>query len=157
MNKSNLLCSFLVSLLASMLIYGTSVASENQRPYLKDVDKFFELMDEGKPEEALLGVYLSSPFKGELEATMRNVAFQLANLNRTHGEYQSHEVLIHKVVAERFAYLMFFVAYDRQPFKVEFQFYRPDEEWFFHKFSFSDNIDDELVEAAKIKLLNDYP
>ncbi len=157
MNKSNLLCSLLVSLLASVLIHGTSVASENQRTYMNDVDRFFELMDQGKPEEALLGIYLSSPFKDELEATMRTVAFQLADLNRTHGEYQSHEILIHKVVAERFAYLMFFVAFDRQPFKVEFQFYRPDEEWFFHKFSFSDNIADELVEAAQIKLLNDYP
>ena len=88
---------------------------------------------------------------------INNVAIQLAGMKRTHGDYHGHEVLVHEIVLERYAYLMFFVSFARQPLKFEFHYYKPDETWQFQNFRFSDEIDDDIVEAAKYRLLRNFP
>ncbi len=150
---THILLSSLLLMLASL----PGAADDHERPYMEDIEKFFELLAEDKATDAVEGIYASSPYADTIAADMENVAFQLESLGRVHGKYRAHEVLIHKVVAERFAYLMFFVAYDRQPFKMEIRFYRPQDEWFFLGYSFTDGLANDLAEAAQYKLLGDYP
>lgn len=144
-------------LFIGLLVVSHSAHSDEGRTYLPVIDEFFKTLADGRGEEAVLELYESSPYAELIKDDIDNLAFQLSNMKRVYGGYKTHETLIHKVVAERYAYLMFFVAYDRQPFKFEMHFYRPDEVWVLQNFSFSDDIDDDIVEWAQYKLLNDYP
>ena len=151
------LINILALSLPLMLAALPANAADHERPYMKDVARFFELLAEDRATAAVESIYASSPYAETIAQDMDNVAFQLESLGRVHGKYRAHEILVHKVVAERFAYLMFFVAYDRQPFKMEVQFYRPEDEWFFLGYSFTDGLANDLAEAAQFKLLGDYP
>ena len=132
-------------------------AQASDRPYMNDIDSFFALLAENKGDEAILALYKDSPYASAMSDAINNVAIQLAGMNRTYGNYNNHEVLVHEIVLERYAYLMFFVSFDRQPFKFEFHYYKPDETWQFQNFRFSDEIDDDIVEAAKYRLLRNFP
>jgi len=139
--------------IASLLIPDTLAAQESGQPYMREIDLFFTKLAENKGDEAIIAVYEGSPYASVMADAINNVAIQLAAMQRTYGEYHDHEILIHEVVLDRYAYLMFFVAYDRQPFKFEFHFYKPRDEWQFQNFRFSDEIDYDIVEAARLKLL----
>ena len=132
-------------------------AQANDQPYMNDIDSFFALLAENKGDEAILALYKDSPYASAMSDAINNVAIQLAGMKRTYGDYHAHEVLVHEIVLERYAYLMFFVSFDRQPFKFEFHYYKPDETWQFQNFRFSDEIDDDIVEAAKYRLLRNFP
>ena len=41
--------------------------------------------------------------------------------------------------------------------KMEFQFYRPEEEWFFLNFNFSDSLSGEIRDAAQFELAEPLP
>ncbi|MEM8815073.1 MAG: hypothetical protein AAFX56_09415 [Pseudomonadota bacterium] len=143
--------------LVLVFAFANANAEGPDRTYVAKVETFFESVGNGEEQEAIRELPANSPYAEEMSAELENVAFQLSNLGRTLGEYRNHELLIHDVVAERFAYMMFFVAYDRQPLKMEFQFYRPDEDWVFLNYSFSGDLENELVEVAKFKLMNFIP
>jgi len=61
-------------------------------------------------------------------------------------------VILKKVLGDRLIYMYYLVAYDRQPFKFEFQFYRPGDKWVVQNFSFSDKITEDIQEFAKYDL-----
>lgn len=143
--------------IAAILTPQDLSAQANDRPYMNDIDSFFALLAENKGDEAILALYKDSPYASAMSDAINNVAIQLAGMNRTYGNYNNHEVLVHEIVLERYAYLMFFVSFDRQPFKFEFHYYKPDETWQFQNFRFSDEIDDDIVEAAKYRLLRNFP
>ena len=143
-----------LSILIVVLLAPASLsAQETDAPYMEQIDQFFAKLAENKGDEAILAVHESSPYAALMADAINNVAIQLAAMQRTYGEYRDHEILIHEVVLERYAYLMFFVSYDRQPFKFEFHFYKPTDDWQFQNFRFSDEVDDDIVEAARLKLL----
>ena len=151
MNPRTIIALIGASLLLSMA--STAVqAADDRHDYWRQYDEFFELLADGDSETALTNLYKTSPYADEIAADMQNVIFQLNGIGRLVGEYRNHEVLIHRLVADRFAYLLVFVAYDRQPMKMEFQFYRPDEEWFFLNFSFADSMSGDIKDAAQFEL-----
>jgi len=53
----------------------------------------------------------------------------------------------------RYAYVYVFVAYARQPMRMEFHFYRPQEQWVLQQFSYSDDINDDIATFAKYDLI----
>lgn len=147
----------LATILATIMLATSFSANADDEPYIAHVDRFFESIEAGETDKAVDDLYSSNPWIKDSKSELENLKFQLQNFVRQVGEYRSREILVHRVFVERYSYLLFFVAYDRQPIKMEFHFYRPDEEWVLQKFKFSDEIDDQLVEIAESSLYNIYP
>ncbi|MGB7784580.1 MAG: hypothetical protein WBL27_00635 [Salinimicrobium sp.] len=70
------------------------------------------------------------------------------------GEYYGYELITTKKFSESFVLYSYLVKYDRQPIRFIFKFYKPDDKWKLYSFSFDDNVDDEIQEAAKLYYLN---
>ena len=154
MKLTQTLPALVALLIGSAICSNLVLAADGRDEYWAVIDRFFEHLAMDESQDAVNLLTRMTPYAEEIEAEMANVAFQLGALENTMGQYRAHEVLLHEVVAGRLAYLYVFVAYDRQPLKMEFQFYRPQDEWRFKNYSFSDKIDQEIVELAKIRLLD---
>ena len=56
-------------------------------------------------------------------------------------------------VRGRFVHVTYLALYDRQPVRMEFQFYRPKDEWIIYSFSFDVKFDDEVEAMARKNIL----
>ncbi|MEO1037438.1 MAG: hypothetical protein AAFX44_17910 [Pseudomonadota bacterium] len=148
-------CTQLALLTLAMCFPLLSQAEVQRRPYWTQLDAFFESLEAGDAAKAVDRLSASSKYREVMLDELENVILQLASLERRMGKYHSHERLIERIVADRYAYIYMFVAYDRQPLKMEFHFYRSEDEWRFQNFSFSDKIDEDIVAAAQYELLNE--
>jgi hypothetical protein len=43
--------------------------------------------------------------------------------------------------------------FERQPVRLEFVFYRPKDKWIIYSYSFDDNIDEELIDFSRKKIV----
>ncbi len=80
---------------------------------------------------------------------IQNLKTQLANMQSLIGEYYGYEAITKKTAGSSFELYSFMVKYDRQPLRFTFEFYKPKDKWIVFGFSYDEDIDDEVEEAAK--------
>jgi len=80
---------------------------------------------------------------------IQNLKSQLGNLQPLVGEYYGFEPITIKSAGKSFVLYSFLVKYDRQPIRFTFEFYKPQDKWRVFSFSFDEELDDEVEEAAK--------
>jgi len=116
------------------------------------VDTFFETYQEKDIVEAVDYIFSTNPWMSQGEDVVTILKNQI-NTQLTEdvvGKYYGHEVMTTKTIGESVVYVTYLVKYDRQPIRFTFIFYKPDEEWRIHKFSYKDGLDDELEESGKV-------
>ncbi len=136
-----------LALCCALLMPRCAAAADNA--YRDKIDKFFSMMKDGKAQEAIDFIYSDNPWMAKNADAIFNVKNQLANMVPMIGAYRAHELVVEKVVAGRYAYLYYFVAYDRQPLSFVFEYYKPQDQWMLFGFSFNAGVDEAVAEQAK--------
>lgn len=134
-----------------LLAFGLiiSLTSFGQTPE-EIIDKFFTEYENVGADEALDNLYATSEWMGRNQDATQNVKSQLANLQSLVGTYYGREFITKKSVGKSLSLYSYLVKYDRQPLRFTFEFYKPNDKWTIFGFSFDENLDDELEEAAKV-------
>jgi hypothetical protein len=122
-------------------------------PYHQRIERFFTLLQEGKSAEAVDFLYADNPWMSKSQDAVMNVKNQLASAEPLLGKLRGHDLLQERMLAERFVYLSYLAAYERQPIRFVFEYYRPESEWRIFGFSLDDTLDDDIEAAAKRSLL----
>ncbi|WP_371195162.1 hypothetical protein [Glaciecola sp. SC05] len=125
----------------------------NSFAYQKEIDKFFKLYEMGKVTEAVDSIYSTNKWMTQKTDDIQNVKTQLQNLQALVGEYHGKEELGSEELKERLIYVSYLAMFERQPIRLEFVFYRPQEDWIIYSFSFDDTIDDELEDFSRKKII----
>ena len=120
--------------------------------YQKEIDAFFTLCRDGRSVEALDALYATNPWISESSDAVANVKSQLAGLEQIVGDFHGQEKLGERNVKDRFVHVTYLALYDRQPVRMEFQFWRPKDEWMVFSFSFDVNFDDEIELAERARI-----
>ena len=120
-----------------------------QESYQEKIDRFFDLVSRGENTEAVDFIYGDNAWISKKADAVANVRTQFSGLKQIVGDYRAHEKIAEKKIAGRFAYIQYFVAYDRQPLSFVFEYYRPGDQWMLYSFSFNADIDDQIAELAK--------
>jgi len=136
----------LVFALAASALAGPAAAQQSD--YHAISDRFFALVAEKKPTEAVDYVFGTNPWLEKVPDQMANVRSQFAGLEPLVGAYVDREALVDSQVSSRYAYMYVLAYYERQPIKIEFHFYRPKDEWVLLNFYFHSDLTDELVGFA---------
>ena len=118
------------------------------------VVKFFATLEAGEPLEALNELYATNPWMERAKDQVDKLKTQFTNLPELVGAYRSHSLLAEESVAERLVYMSYFVAYERQPIRFEFVFYRPRDKWILYSFSYDDKIDEDLKAQGRAASAN---
>ncbi|MFQ5700273.1 MAG: hypothetical protein ACE5HU_00325 [Acidobacteriota bacterium] len=138
-----------------LLIIGapTFVASSDATGYAKIMDRFFDLPQQGKTPEAIDFIYGTNPYSEKVSDQVSQIKTQLVSQGAIFGKYRGHEVVIERMIAQRYVYMVVSVAYDRQPLKMEFHFYRPGDKWVLQAYSYGTDLDDDIARFAKYDLV----
>ena len=111
-----------------LLISGSAFAKQ------KEVDKFFELFESGKIAEAVDSIYSTNKWIQQKSDDIHNVKTQLQNLQSLVGDYHGKVKLGEEDIEDRLAHITYLTLFERQPVRLEFVFYRPQDEWLIYSF-----------------------
>jgi hypothetical protein len=143
---------FLVVVLTLAVWSVTAGAGQNN--YHQKIDRFFQIIKAGKSVDAVKFIYSDNQWMSKSSDAVQQVIDRMASLDKLVGQFRNYELLQEKVVGNRYAYVSYLAAYDRQPLRFVFEYYRPEDEWRIFSFSFDDKLDDDIDAAAKMSLLS---
>lgn len=126
----------------------------NAADYNSEIAKFFALYESGKKIEAIDTLYSTNPWMSSASDAIQNIKTQLQGIEKLVGNYNGKELLGEHNIKNRFVHVTYIALYDRQPVRMEFQFYRPKSDWIIYSFSFDIKIDEEIEKGAREKISN---
>jgi hypothetical protein len=136
-----------LALATVLLAPGLATAAD----YGSQIDRFFANFKGGKITEALAELYSTNRWAANSDS-VQNLRTQLSGLEKLLGALKSSEKLQEIKVGTRFVYVSYIVLYERQPIRMEFEFFRPADEWVILSFAFDDDIDDDVEKVARAQL-----
>ncbi|MEG3767766.1 hypothetical protein [Alteromonas sp. 14N.309.X.WAT.G.H12] len=131
------------------------IFSQHVFAYQDEIDKFFSLYESDKVAEAVDAIYSTNKWVIRKADDVQNVKTQLQNLPQLVGTYHGKVKLGNADIEDRLMYVSYLALYERQPVRFEFVFYRPENDWVIYSFSFDDQIDEELQQFAREKVVKD--
>lgn len=117
--------------------------------YQNEIDEFFSLFESGKKSEAVDRVYRTNPWVSQSADSVAQVKTQINSLNQLAGKYLGKELIGENNIKDRFVQVTYIALYERQPFRLEFQFYRPKNNWILYSFSLDTSFDDDVKTASR--------
>ncbi len=120
--------------------------------YKAEIQKFFTLYESGKKVEAVDSIYSTNPWMSSAADSIQNIKTQLQGIEKLVGNYNGKEFVDELNVKDRFVHVTYLALYDRQPVRMEFQFYKPMSDWIIYSFSFDVNFDDEIEAGARKRI-----
>ena len=79
---------------------------------------------------------------------------QFENIEKLVGEYNGKVLIDETNIKNRFVHITYLALYDRQPVRMEFQFYKPKNDWVIYSFSFDIDFDNEVKDGVRRKIAN---
>jgi hypothetical protein len=154
-SKAILIFVLVLFVIISVVFVGKSSTIFEGDDYHDIIVTFFSQISIGEVDKAIELLYISNPWILYKTDDIKQIKSKLTNLTDLVGEYQGNELLTEYVVAKRYAYLYYFVAYDRQPIKFVFEFYKPKDKWMIYSFSFNAEMTDEIEQGIKATMFRD--
>ncbi|MGA2630198.1 MAG: hypothetical protein ABSG54_08265 [Terriglobia bacterium] len=146
----------LVTLGALVMLVPQSVwAGEGNKEsdYHTITDRFFAKLADGKASEAVEYLFGLNPYMTRKADDIAQVKSQIVSTASMLGEYEGQELVLERQMGTRFVNLTYLAFYDRQPIRLNFQFYKVKNAWLTYSFTFEDRFASELAEAAKAESL----
>ena len=121
--------------------------------YQQEIDKFFNYLKKGQIDQAVSSIYKSNKYVSAIPDQIQNIKNQLSSLSGLVGNMNVIKKLDTYNVSDSFIHVTYFVSYDRQPIRFEFQFFKVRDGWRIYSMSFDDDLDDEVEKLAREKAL----
>lgn len=120
--------------------------------YKSEVEAFFALYEKGQKVEAVDRIYSTNKWMGSAADAIHNIKTQLQGIEEIVGAYNGRVQVGETNVKDRFVHVTWLALYERQPVRMEFQFYRPKNEWIIYSFAFDIAFADEVEQASRIAI-----
>jgi ABC-type transporter MlaC component len=140
---------FISLLLIAIPSFSNTQADDNNP--LKMIEKFFALLDSAGNDAAVDYIFSSNENFTNEEVDIANIRAVLNKYSKLLGEYHDYEILESKKVGKYYITISTLARFDRQPMRFLFSFYKVKGVWKTFKFSFDDNIFNEINESIKPK------
>ena len=140
----------LLIMMMALNVYFTAPAVAES--YHDRIDNFFLMLIKGQDVEAVDYIYTGNPWLSKASDAVKNVKNQIVSMKNLVGGLKNYVKLQEITVGGRFVYLNYMAAYERQPIRFEFEFYKPQEQWMVFSFSFDDKLDVQIQENARAQL-----
>ena len=139
-----------IVLLISMLLL-TNVSAEPLSPE-QTINEVISLLKSGKPLEAFEMAFSGNEHMKEKKADMDQLKFGFSGFVSQVGIPYDCELLISKSLKNRYKIVKYLCLSEKQPFEINFDFYRPKNEWRLQAFGYSSEIDEIIEESSRVDL-----
>ncbi len=116
------------------------------------IEAFLARLKAGQASEAVDDLYSGNKWMAKNSDAILNIKNKLGALNEMIGDLKNYEQLQQIALGTRFIYFSYLAAYERQPIRFVFEFYRPEDAWVIFGFTLDDNVDDDVEKAAQTSL-----
>ena len=135
-----------------VLVFSNSLIAQSSPEEI--VEEFFEIYKDKGSTSALNFIYSKNDWISQSSDDVILLKNQMESLTEDYvGKYYGQELILEKKISDSYILKSYLVKYGRQPLRFTFQFYKPNDKWLFHGFSFDANLTEEVKEAAR---LNNY-
>ena len=131
-----------------VLISSNAIAGN----YTDEVNKFFNLFEKGRKTEAVDSIYSTNKWISSSSDSILQMKSQFENIEKLVGEYNGKVLIDETNIKNRFVHITYLALYDRQPVRMEFQFYKPKNDWVIYSFSFDIDFDNEVKDGVRRKI-----
>ncbi len=135
------------SIASLLLLFFTVQGIEAQRTDREITDEFFKLYAID-PIKAFDYAFSTNPWLSRNPDAVDNLKNQYSNLLPLIGNYRGYELITEKNIGENLKLASFMARYDRQPIRLSFVLYRPDDTWQVQNLKYDDRLSNELEESA---------
>lgn len=135
-------------ILVSALLF-CSISAFAQNDPQKIIDEFFTLYKNKGADTSLDYLFGTNKWMDNSKEQIQGVKAKLNGTLKQLGNYYGYDLITKKSIGDRYWLYTFMIRYDRQPVRFSLLLYKPNDQWQLMNFSFDDNMDDELSEAAK--------
>jgi hypothetical protein len=140
-------------MLIKTLIPFVLLFCSNAFSYNGEIDKFFELYEAGKINQAVDSIYSTGRWIDPKGDEVLHLKSQLNSFVDLVGKYQGKTRLGESDLGSHMTYVSYLALYERQPVRLEFMFYKSKDKWMIYSFSFDDSIDEEFKNFARKKIV----
>ncbi|HTH54688.1 MAG TPA: hypothetical protein VL728_01495 [Cyclobacteriaceae bacterium] len=135
-----------IKILAFFLALTTCCYSqENSDDIIK---RFFDTF-QNNTDKAIDDIYKTNTWTSEMGDAINTLKKTIRGYPTEMGKYYGYELITKQKCTDRFLLYAFIARYDRQPMKIVFELYKPDDKWFLYALNFSPDIDNDVETAAK--------
>lgn len=145
----------IVAVIIGSVTFFAAADNNSDNDYDKKIEIFFSQLQAGAYQQAVDFIYSDNPWISAKSDEVQKLKTQFVGLPDLLGSYLSYERLVKVTTANRLVFIQYFVAFERQPIKFTFQFYKPRDKWMIFSFSYADDIEEMLVEKAQYNFLHD--
>jgi|SRR6185295_17393602 len=139
----------------AMFVVATMLAAKAwsaDGDYQPLIDRFFVKYEKGKIDDAIDELYSTNKWVAQLADGIGNLKNQLHGLVPLVGSYRGRELIGTASIGGRLVHVTYMVLYDRQPLRMEFVLYRPQDAWTIYAFRFDSNLPEELQAGARAEI-----
>jgi len=119
------------------------------------LNRFFEIYSQKNSNDALDYLFSNNGYADEMTDEIEGLKKKLKKQIDAIGLYYGRDSLSMRSAGPNFLKYSYLVRHARQPMLFHFTFYKADNRWQAHIFSYQNNAADELDEASKISRLKE--
>lgn len=136
--------TIIISTLATILTLFSSSSYGQTNP--KNVaDKFFKEYQTIGVNKSIDNLYATNKWMEFSTEAVTGLKTQLDGLTLDFvGKFYGYELIKEQKIGENYLFLTYLGRYDRQPIRFDFEFYKPNNVWQIHSFSFDDKFGEDL-------------
>ncbi|NND16143.1 MAG: hypothetical protein HKN89_07440 [Eudoraea sp.] len=137
-----------ITLIAFLLGLGLTSEIKGQTTHESITEEFFKqyALD---PIKAFDYAFATNIWMERNQDAVDNLKNQYSTLLPLIGQYHGYDLIVEKSIGSHLKLQSFFLRYDRQPIRLTFVLYRPNDKWQVQNLKYDDNLPEELEESAK--------
>jgi hypothetical protein len=139
----NKLVMSLISIFSLNVAFAGGISPEER------VSDVIRLLKANKPTEAFDKAFSGNELIKDKKSELEQLKYQFAGFVAQVGAPYDCEPLISRSLLERYRIEQFLCLSEMQPFVIQFDFYRPRNEWKIQAFSFNTDVDNHIEEDIK--------
>jgi hypothetical protein len=131
-----------------LLFFGSNYLTFGQSTAQSLVDKFFIDYEKKGAAVAVDELYKTNVWTSRIQDNVNDIKNKLVGFNEELvGKYYGYVFLDQIETADCFSIQTYLLRFDRQPLRLTFKLYKPNDKWILYSFSFDDSLDEDLEKA----------
>ncbi|MGB1268193.1 MAG: hypothetical protein ACPG45_00480 [Flavobacteriaceae bacterium] len=136
-------------LLLVLIISLTFITKLNAQSSEKDITTEFFRIFENEPMKAMDYAFSTNKWMERNIDGIESLKTKFKDLLPLVGNYYNYELITEKSVGKNLKLISYMLKYDRQPVRLTFVMYKPNDLWQVQNLNWDVSLDDELEESAK--------
>lgn len=135
-----------ITSLAFFLLVATRACCQEDSDDI--IKRFFDTF-QNNSDKAIDDIYKTNVWTSEIGDAINTLKKTVKAYPSEMGKYYGSELITKQKCTERFFLYSYMARYDRQPMKIVFELYKPNDKWILYALNFSADIDNDVETAAK--------